>query len=333
VRSLKSTAAVIAVGATLVLSCGLSTAAASAHSSTTTVSTRTSRTPEAANVCSSTAASGKAVAGALPAAEVQRRLSSLTEQHREAQGHSGSAIAGKGPLGATAAASGQDSARQPLLDIHPAAGTSFKQLAGMDGSCATQSVTTALSVDSSSTIYTPTMYPAGGSCIELTTVYTRSQASVSAWDWCRSINFAASVPINSSFLTTYTDGSSHAYTGRVIKTNASSNTWQASLYNYTTDSWDTLFTQSGQNQSGRTDGWDIEELYSTVGSSGQAASCDVMAGQNFESSNITVRINGAWTAASTANSDTHYDQPNSAFFCPTRSFQMVSAYTHWKDVG
>ncbi len=317
-RSLKSTAAVFAAAAALVLGCGLGAAAASpAHA------THPAASPRAA-ACNSAAVSGQTVRGALSKAEVQRGLSSLTAQHRAQYG-----IAAKGPLGPAASRP----ASSPRVDIHPAQGTSFKSMSGADGSCATQSVSTSLTVaDSFTTIYTPTMYPPGGSCVELVTVYTQSVRSVSAWDWCQSVNFAASVPINSSFLSTYTNGTG-AYTGRVIKTNAASNTWSAALYNYSTGQWDTLFTQSGTNQSGRTDGWDIEELYSTVASSGQAYSCSDMAGQTFESSNISVRNNGVWSAASSANSDTHYDQPNSAFYCPSRSYQMISAFDHWKAVG
>ncbi|GHH86497.1 hypothetical protein GCM10018793_58620 [Streptomyces sulfonofaciens] len=318
-RSLKSTVAVLAAAAAMVLGCGPGTATASPANATHTAAHL--RVADV-GVCS-TAVSGRTVRGALSQQEVHSRLSSLTAQHRERYG-----IAAKGPLG-----TGSNAVRLPLVDIHPAQGTAFKAASGADGACATQSVSTQLRVqDGYTTIYTPTLYPPGGSCVELVTVYTQSVRSVSAWDWCRSVNFAASVPIDSSFLNTYTGGSG-AYTGRVVRTSASSNTWSAALYNYSTGRWDTLFTQSGTNQSGRTDGWDIEELYSTIGSSGRAYSCDAMAGLAFESSNISVRNNGAWSAATSANSDTHYDQPNSAFYCPNRSFQMVSAYDHWKAVG
>ncbi|MEE4544466.1 hypothetical protein V2S66_21110 [Streptomyces sp. V4-01] len=329
-RSLKSTAAVLAATAALLLGCGLGTAAASPAAPSAGPAPAAPRV--AAAVCSSAAATGT-VAGALSPAEVRRDLSSLTAQHRAQYGvDAAHGIPAKGPLGAATTPAATAAAR-PLVSIHPAAGTSFKSQSGADGSCATQSVSTQLTVhNSATTIYTPTMYPPGGSCVELVTVYSQTIRAVSAWDWCRSVNFAASVPINSSFLTTYTNGTG-AYTGRVIRTSAASNTWSAALYDYTTGRWDTLFTQSGTNQSGRTDGWDIEELYSSVGSSGHAYSCDDMAGLTFESSAITVRNNGTWSPATSANSDTHYDQPNSAFYCPTRSYQMVSAYTHWKDVG
>ncbi|MFF7156055.1 hypothetical protein [Streptomyces sp. NPDC008139] len=320
----KSTATVFVTAAALALGCGLGTAAAAPSSPAP------SAVAAAAPACGSATVSGRTVSGALPAAEVHRQLNSLTQQHRSQYG-TPSGIAAKGPLGTASPATG--AVVRPLLDIHPAQGTAFKSLSGSDGSCATQSVSTQLTVhDSGTTIYTPTMYPAGGSCVELVTVYTRTVRSVSAWDWCRSVNFAASVTINSSFLTTYTGGTG-SYTGRVVKTSAASNTWSADLYNYSTGRWDTLFAQSGTNQSGRTDGWDIEELYSTVGTSGQASSCTDMANLTFESANIAVRTNGTWSPASTANADTHYDSPAGSFYCPTRTFQMLTPYTHWKATG
>jgi hypothetical protein len=323
VRSPKSLAAVAVATVALLLGGGLGTAAASPAAHPVAAAGSGAR-PAATVACSSAAASGQAVQGALSPGEVRRQLAPLTAQHRAQYG-----IPDKGPLGSTAATPDA----KPLADIHPAQGTAFKSASGADGSCATQSVTTALTVrDGYTTIYTPTMYPPGGSCVELVTVYTQSVHEVAAWDWCRSVDFAASVPINSSFLSTYTNGSG-AYTGRVIRTSASSNTWSAALYNYAAGRWDTLFTQSGTNQSGRTDGWDIEELYSTVPSSGTAYSCTDMAGLTFESSGISVRTNGSWALASPANADTHYDSGAGAFACPTRAYQMVSAYDHWKVTG
>jgi hypothetical protein len=328
--------AVLAATAAMIL--GGSTGTAAANSASATTAGTAGLGPAAVGVCSSTALSGRTVQGALPQTEVQRLLSPLTSQHRAQYG-----IPDKGPLGAGAgsgagsgaglgAGSGSTAVR-PLVSIHPAQGTAFKSQSGADGSCATQSVSTQLTVrNSATTVYTPTMYPPGGSCVELVTVYTTTVRSVSAWDWCRSVSFAASVPVNSSFLSTYTNGAG-AYTGRVVRTSAATNTWTAALYNYAAGRWDTLYTQSGTNQSGRTDGWDIEELYSAVGTSGRAYSCDDMAGLTFESSNISVRNNGAWSVATSANSDTHYDQPNSAFYCPARSYQMLSTYDHWRAVG
>jgi hypothetical protein len=324
-RRLTSAAAALGATTVLILTCGLGGSATAATPAGRDDTVR----PQTANVCTSPAAdSGRTVHGVLSRDQVHHQLASLTGPHRAARGYPAAGIADKGPLGS------DTDARGLLTDIHPAQGTSFKAIDGSDGSCATQSVSTQLNIqDGSTTIYTPTMYPAGGSCVELVTVYTSSGPSVSAWDWCNSVAFEASVPIDGTFLGTYTDGASSAYTGRVIKTDAATNSWTAALYNYRTSSWDTLFTQSGQNQSGRNTGWDINELYSQVGSSGRSYACDAMAGQTFESSNISVRINGSWAAASSSNSDTTYDSPNSSFYCPDRTYQMVSAYDHWKAVG
>ena len=216
--------------------------------------------------------------------------------------------------------------------IHPSAGTAFIDKGNNQGAFATQSVTTAMRpTNGGTTIYTPTLYPAGGSCIEVTTVYTNVTQAVEAWDWCNHINFEASVPINSAFVTKYTNGAS-AYTVEILRTNASSNTWVAYLYNYQTKAYDTLYTSSGKTQAGTT-GWDVNELYSSVQSNGQSYACTDMAGKTFSASNIQVDLGGTWTAAAPGNSDTRFDSGNAAFDCSSRTYQMVTQYSHWQVVG
>ncbi|MGH4031168.1 hypothetical protein ACQB60_19780 [Actinomycetota bacterium Odt1-20B] len=284
----------------------------------------------AANVCTQGAApSGRKVPGQLTKAQVDKALGGQTKTHREARGWKKGGHA-QHPLKQRKSRKGVG----PAEDIHPAQGTAFLQRAGNDGGCATQSVSTRVNVtEGSTTIYTPTLYPAGGSCIELVTVYVRGRASVSAWDWCEAINFQASVPIDEGFLKRYTDGStSPAYSGRVVRTDASTGTWTAELYNHETGRWDELYTKGGVTQ-GRMDGWDIYELYSSTNSQGRAYSCAAMAGQVFESRDISVRNGGTWAAAAPANSNTGYDQPDAAFKCPERTYQMLNQYDHWKAVG
>ncbi|MFI9387256.1 hypothetical protein [Kutzneria sp. NPDC052558] len=214
--------------------------------------------------------------------------------------------------------------------IHPSAGTAFLDKGNNQGAFAAQSVTTALHpTNSGTTIYTPTLFPAGGSCIEVTTVYTTSVQAVEAWDWCNHIDFEASVPINASFVSKYTSGG--AYTTEILKTGA--NTWVAYLYNYSTKAYDTLYTSSGNTQVGTTTGWDVNELYSSVQSNGQSYACTDMAGKTFSANNIQVNLGGTWTAASASNSDTRYDTGNASFDCPSRSYQMISPYSHWQVVG
>jgi hypothetical protein len=226
----------------------------------------------------------------------------------------------------------QATARAAAQQIHPTAGTAFKDVGTNRGAFANQSVTTSLHPTNSGTvIYTPTMYPAGGSCIEVTTVYAASEQAVEAWDWCNNIDFEASVPIDSSFLSRYTNGSS-AYAVQISQTNTSQNTWTASLYNYQTKTYDTLYTSSGSTQAG-TVGWDINELYSDVDGNGRSYACADMSGKTFSSSGIQVNLNGSWQAASTSNSDARFDRPASEFDCADRSYQMIEKYDHWQVVG
>lgn len=227
---------------------------------------------------------------------------------------------------------GPQAARPKATQIHPAQGTAFVDEGNDEGSFAVQSVTTNLHpTDGGTTIYTPTMYSAGGSCVEITTVYTSSVQAVEAWDWCQRIDFEASVPINAAFLSRYTNGTG-AYTAELLRTNATNNTWTAFLFDYTTNSYDTLFTSSGTSQAGTT-GWDVNELYSNVASNGQSFACADLAGKTFSGSNIQVDLGGTWTAASPSNSDTRFNQPASGFDCPSMSFQMVTQYSHWQVTG
>ncbi|HEY4453507.1 MAG TPA: hypothetical protein VGN81_04270 [Pseudonocardiaceae bacterium] len=218
---------------------------------------------------------------------------------------------------------------QSAQTIHPAQGTGFVNKGNDQGAMATQSVTTALHpTNGGTTIYTPTMYPAGGSCIEVTTVYTNVTQAVEAWDWCNQIDFEASVPINSSFLTKYTNGTG-AYTVQIKQTNAGNNTWTAYLYDYSKGAYDTFYTSSGTTQAGDT-GWDVNELYSNLQSNGQSYACTDMANLTFSATNIQLDLGGTWTAASTSNSDTEFDQPASAFHCNAMKYQMITKYNHWQ---
>jgi hypothetical protein len=213
--------------------------------------------------------------------------------------------------------------------IHPSAGTAFINKGNNSGASAAQSVSTAVHpANGGTTIYTPTLYPAGGSCIEVTTVYTNVTQAVEAWDWCNHINFEASVAINSAFVSKYTSGG--AYTTQIVKTTG--NTWVAYLYNYSTKAYDKLYTSSGNTQAGTT-GWDVNELYSELQSNGQSYACADMAGKTFSANNIQVRLGSTWTAANTSNSDTRFDSGDAAYDCSSRSYQMITQYSHWLVVG
>lgn len=223
-----------------------------------------------------------------------------------------------------------DLVRPNATQIHPAQGTAFVNKGNDQGALAVQSVTTNLHpANSGTTIYTPTMYPAGGSCVEITTVYTTGTQAVEAWDWCNHITFEASVAINAAFMTRYTNNTG-AYTVEILHTTG--NTWTSFLFDYTTNAYDTFFTSSGNTQAGTT-GWDVNELYSNVAGNGQSFACADLAGKTFSASNIQVDLGGTWTAAAPSNSDTRFNQPASAFDCPSMSFQMITQYSHWSVTG
>lgn len=215
--------------------------------------------------------------------------------------------------------------------IHPAQGTSLTNVSGTGGVVATQSFSSTLTVArSSTTIYTPTVYPAGGSCIEVTTVYRTGTRSVSVWDWCNAITFVVAVPIDAAFRSTYASGG--FYSTEVLRTGTSPNTWVAYLYNYATSTWETLYTSAGSTQAGTT-GWDVYELYSDVDANGTSYACTDMAGTTFEATAIRQYVGGSWVDAAPGNAGTAYDQPHANFKCPDMTYQMLTPYSHWRAVG
>ncbi|MEU5691767.1 carbohydrate-binding protein [Actinosynnema sp. NPDC020468] len=208
---------------------------------------------------------------------------------------------------------------------------------GADGLVVTQSVTPSLRLSNTSdVVYAPTMKPTGHSCVEVVTAYGLGQAAqVWAWDWCRSVSPAKVVTINSSFLANYTttvDGHP-AYTVQEVRTNASANTWTASLYNVKTKAWDALFTQSGSDQSTLDEGWDIFEIYATHNNAtGNAYYCSDARGAVFQSSSIKLRVGGQWVDATATNSPlkpTTNPRP-SDYDCSTLKFELLSPNTNWR---
>ncbi|WP_326954461.1 carbohydrate-binding protein [Amycolatopsis sp. NBC_01286] len=206
-----------------------------------------------------------------------------------------------------------------------------------DGLVVTQSVTPSLRIShSSDVVYAPTMKPTGHSCVEVVTAYGLGQAAqVWAWDWCRSVSPAKVVPIDSAFLANYTstvDGHP-AYTVQEVRTNTTANSWTASLRNVKTGAWDTLFTQSGSDQSGLDEGWDIFELYSTRNpATGNAYYCADARGAVFESSSLRLRVAGQWVAASATNSPLRPTaNPRPADYdCSTLRFEVPSPNSTWR---
>jgi hypothetical protein len=208
---------------------------------------------------------------------------------------------------------------------------------GADGLVVTQSVVPGLRISNrSDVVYAPTMKPTGHSCVEVVTAYGLGQAAqVWAWDWCRSVAPAKVVPIDSAFLSSYTStvNGHPAYTVQEVRTNTTANGWTASLYNVKTGAWDTLFTQSGSDQSSLDEGWDIFELYSTRNpSTGNAYYCADARGAVFESSSLKLRVAGQWVAASPTNSPLRPTaNPRPADYdCSTLRFEVPSPNSNWR---
>lgn len=216
--------------------------------------------------------------------------------------------------------------------IHEYVGTSFQDLPDAEGSQATQSVSTKIKpADVNTTLYTPTMYPSGDSCIEVSTAYFHSSQVVAAWDWCVQIRFVAQVTIDASFMSTYTK--LHNYSVQIELTDAPTNRWTAYLYNYTTGAWQTLFEQSGTGQTGLSEGWDLYELYSNVMPNGQSYACVDLKNRRIQSQAIQVKIGSTWEIADATNAGHDYDVPLSNFHCKSLRYRMITQYSDWKAIG
>ena len=214
--------------------------------------------------------------------------------------------------------------------IHEYVGTSFDP--STVGSQATQSVSPKIEpANPGTTLYTPTMYPSGGSCIEISTAYFHDEQVVAAWDWCHAITFVAEKPIDKSFMKTYTKNKN--YSVQILQTDKSSNTWTSYLYNYKTDKWEKFYSQSGTSQVGLGAGWDIYELYSELKGDGTSYACDDLKNKRVEAQGIMVGVDGKLVPADPSNAGHDYDVPLSEFHCPSLSYQMVHQYDHWKAKG
>jgi hypothetical protein len=221
-----------------------------------------------------------------------------------------------------------------ISTIHEYIGTSFDS--DTMGSQATQSVSTKIHVGNpGTTLYTPTMYPSGGSsagsCIEMSTAYFYGSQYVAAWDWCVAENFVAEVAIDKSFMKTYTK---HGfYSTQILQTDSSNNTWTSYLYNYQTGNWEQFFQQHGTGKTGLTEGWDIYELYSEVKGNGQSYACDDLKGIKVSAKQIMVGVNGKLVAADPSHAAHDYDVPLSAFDCSSLTYKMIKPYSHWRAIG
>lgn len=227
--------------------------------------------------------------------------------------------------------SGQPTRGAPKNVLHADWGTFTKNT---DGESAVQSVQPDLKTDNpGDVVYAPTLKPAGGpggSCIEVVTAYKQGGAAVWAWDWCAAKPGPRAVrKMDSSFMSNYTaivNGLS-TYSVRDMRTNAANNTWLAQLYNYRTQSWDTLFTSSGR-QNTFTSGWDMFEVYSTKPQAGNDAPvCSDLVRRVFFSSDIQILVNGTWHPVDATNSRTLGKEDS--FDCGSLTFSGGSPNNHW----
>lgn len=186
-------------------------------------------------------------------------------------------------------------------------------------------------------IYAPTLLPSGKSCIEVTTFYWQGGNGVGAWDWCAANpGFAAVAWIDANFVNTYTVpfNGLRSYTVRDVQTNATTNSWTAYLYNFTTSSWDALFTSADPakltNGGG---GWDMFEVYTDYNpATGEGYYCTETYGTMWWATGIQIKVGSTWQALTPSNSDvTPVGNVHSTDFgCYSLSFTLQNPNNNWQ---
>lgn len=208
-----------------------------------------------------------------------------------------------------------------------------------EGAQATHTVNPDISMspDNPDVVYAPTLDPSGKTCIEVTTYYWKYGNAVAAWDWCAaSPGFAAIIPIDTYFVNTYTTTfqGRPAYTVQDVQTNPVTNSWTAYLYNYTTSSWDTVFTSANTSKLTETHGgWDMFEVYTNYNpDTNEGYYCTETVGAEFHASNIKIRTGGTWNTLTTANSSVTPPSSvsNADFGCSGLTFSLPTANSYWK---
>lgn len=230
------------------------------------------------------------------------------------------------------------------LDITPWSGTihngwgAFPNVTS-SGAQATHTVNPRIAMTSNDpdVIYAPTLFPSGTSCIEVSTFYWKGGNGVGAWNWCSaSPAFDAVAWIDSSFVSTYTVpfNGLPAYTVRDVQTDPVTNSWTAYLYNYTTRSWDALFTSADTSKLGLSGGgWDMYEIYTDYNpATGEGYYCTETYGSMWWATNIRIRVNGSWQLLTPGNSSV---APTSGvvstdYGCYSLSFTLQTPNSNWQ---
>ncbi|MFD2762776.1 cellulose binding domain-containing protein [Micromonospora eburnea] len=163
-------------------------------------------------------------------------------------------------------------------------------------------------------VYAPTLYPGSHSCIELYNNY-HDGLELWVWDSC-DVNpgLHKLATIDSTFQSKYMTNSEYRF--RLVKTNAATNEWAASLYNVGTSAWDTVYTTHGLRE-GDQDGWAIFELYTNYNPTTTVGDyCTKTRGYVWRTSEIQVQINGSWVNLGSSNSNPMDPASIDEYGCP-----------------
>ena len=158
-------------------------------------------------------------------------------------------------------------------------------------------------------LYAPTGMNAN-TCLEWTTAYSRypgdtqTARALWVWDHCVAQGVATSIPMDSTFTTnylTYYNGANVFWVELVqsaVPDGTTSVTYDAMIYNFTTNAWDLAYEVISNRLPDTYGGWSVHE-----NDMQQANACPSLPA--IRADQIQLLMGGAWTLASSANSRTY----------------------------
>ena len=158
-------------------------------------------------------------------------------------------------------------------------------------------------------LYAPTGMNAN-SCLEWTTAYTRypgdtqTARAVWVWDHCIAQGLGTSIPMDSTFSTnylTYYNGANVVWVELVqsaVPDGSTSVTYDAMIYNFTTNAWDLAYEVITNKYPDTYGGWSTHE-----NDMQQANVCPSLPAIRVDQ--LQLMMGGAWTLASSSNSRTY----------------------------
>lgn len=200
---------------------------------------------------------------------------------------------------------------------------------GRSGVVAVHSVTPDGAFSSTDHVWAPSLYAGGTACFEMVTVHhSDGHVYLTPHDWCGGGGFQPGIPMNAAFKDKYVRIGK--YYIKVEQTNATTNTWEASLFNHQTQVWEQVYSKGGVHDGDESGGWDYFEVFTEYNDDkGMGDYCDRLAGYEFSAKILMFKIDGQWVAPNSTNMTTIGSTVSEDYGCPALTLTRPSA-TEWQ---